>query len=262
MRGIMILGRFISFYGPMILIGITAAVVLAHFQAKRFGLDTDYLIVLEAYAVGGGMLGAKLLSIFQIWNLIDWSRMLEPNYFLAVIRGGYVFYGGLLGGLAALFLGGLLHRIRVLDYIEAAVPCLPLAHGFGRIGCHLASCCYGIPYNGIGHVIYHDPSFAPAETPLFPVQLLEACVNFLLALVLFLFVRRKKLTCWSVSLYLTAYAVIRFLLEFLRYDAAERGIIGPFSTSQWISLAILPLTALFTFVMHRRESRQMPQPLC
>lgn len=255
MRGIMFLGRLIPFYSLMIVIGIGSAVVLAHFLVKRFGLDSNHLIVLEAYAIGGGLLGAKLLSMLQLWEYIDWVRLLEKDYFLAVMQGGYVFYGGLLGGMAALFLGGWVHKIKTLDYIEATAPCLPLAHGFGRIGCHLTGCCYGIPYNGIGHVIYHAPSFAPAEIPLFPVQMLEACINFLLAGSLFLFLRRKKMTYWSVFFYLTAYAVVRFLLEFLRYDVAERGVFGPLSTSQWISLAILLLTALFSIVMQKRECK-------
>ena len=40
--------------------------------------------------------------------------------------------------------------------------------------------------------------------------------------------------------YVIAYAVIRFVLEFLRYDY-ERGILWVFSTSQWISLILLPI---------------------
>lgn len=251
MRGIFLFGRFIPFYGLMIVVGMGAAVTLAHFLAQRFGLVSNDLIILEAYAIGGGLAGAKLLSLFQLWNQIDWSRMMEWDYILLVLQGGYVFYGGLLGGMAAIFLGGWVHKIQTLDYIEATVPCLPLAHGFGRIGCHLASCCYGIPYGGIGHIVYHAPSLAPTDISLFPVQMLEACINFMLAGVLFIFVLRKKLTYWSIFFYLTAYAVMRFLLEFLRYDAAERGIFGPFSTSQWISLVIL----LFIIAMRRQESK-------
>lgn len=255
MRGFFIFGKFIPYYGLMVVIGIGAAVTLAHFQAKRFRLDTNDLIVLEAYAIGGGALGAKLLSLLQIWDQIDWSRMLEWDYLMVVIQSGFVFYGCILGGIAGLFLGGRIHKLKTLDYIEAVIPGVPLGHGLGRIGCHLASCCYGIPYGGVGHVVYHSPALAPVEIPLFPVQLLKACLNFLLSGVLFVFVRRRGPSYWSIVLYLAAYAVMRFLLEFLRYDALERGIYGPFSTSQWISLAILPLTALFAFAMRARENK-------
>ena len=41
-----------------------------------------------------------------------------------------------------------------------------------------------------------------------------------------------------LEVYLASYAVFRFVLEFWRADDI-RGIFGPFSTSQWISLAIL-----------------------
>lgn len=42
------------------------------------------------------------------------------------------------------------------------------------------------------------------------------------------------------GLYLVCYGVFRFCIEFLRNDT-DRGGIGPFSTSQWVSLVLVPL---------------------
>lgn len=238
MRGFYLVGQFIPYYGLMLVLGVGAATLLGVRLVKHFSLSTDDFTILGAYAIGGGILGAKILSLIQEWKYIDWSQIPRGDYLLMVLKNGYVFYGGLLGGIAAVFLAGKIHKIKALTYLEATIPCIPLAHAIGRIGCHLASCCYGIPYNGIGHIIYHSPAFAPTEIPLFPVQLLEAFFNFLLAVILTVYVWKRPLSARNIFAYINVYAVIRFLLEFLRYDTA-RGFWGILSTSQWISLILL-----------------------
>ena len=60
-----------------------------------------------------------------------------------------------------------------------------------------------------------------------------------------------------LALYLALYAVFRFLLEFLRGDAV-RGSLGPLSTSQVISLAVLAGVLLAELLHHRRNIRQRP----
>ena len=85
----------------------------------------------------------------------------------------------------------------------------------------------------------------------FPVQLLESALVFLLFLTLyFVFYRvtskssekqksrTNRFRGHLLELYLGSYSVIRFLDEFLRGDTI-RGHLGPFSTSQWISLVTL-----------------------
>ena len=65
------------------------------------------------------------------------------------MRGGFVFYGGLLGGLFGIYLGGKILKIPVWEYAQNTIPVIPLAHGFGRLGCLMAGCCYGVPYDGV-----------------------------------------------------------------------------------------------------------------
>ena len=72
------------------------------------------------------------------------------------------------------------------------------------------------------------------------MQLVEAGLNFLLFFFLLWFARKPRPQGRILGAYVIAYAVIRFVLEFLRYDY-ERGILWAFSTSQWISLILLPI---------------------
>jgi phosphatidylglycerol:prolipoprotein diacylglycerol transferase len=52
------------------------------------------------------------------------------------------------------------------------------------------------------------------------------------------------------------YAISRFIIEFYRGD--ERGIIMGFSTSQFISLILAPLSIIMLVVLSRREGSPEP----
>lgn len=239
MKGFVWMGRFVSLYGILMLAGILLAAFLAWRLVKRNHLDVNRFLILAGYGLLGGLAGAKILYLALHADRISWDRIFEPDYLAALLSGGFVFYGGLIGGLAAVLLAGKIHDIPLIPYLEAAFPCLPLAQGFGRIGCYFAGCCYGIPYEGPFHVTYPPSAYAPAEIPLFPVQLLEAGICFAIAAFLLAGTWKKGLRLSSIYLYLLLYGACRFLLEYLRYDREERGSLLWFSTSQWISLAAL-----------------------
>ena len=160
------------------------------------------------------------------------------------MRGGFVFYGGLAGGILGLMVCKKICRISVWKYAETYIPCLPLVHAFGRIGCALTGCCYGIPYDGIGAIVYHHSIIAPNNTTLFPIQVVEAGADLLIVVSLLVYIfKKRKSQQNSILLYCTLYASVRFVLEFLRYDL-DRGQFLWFSTSQWISLAVIGLSLI------------------
>ena len=130
-----------------------------------------------------------------------------------------------------------IRRLPFAAYADIAAPAIPLFHAFGRIGCFLGGCCYGIPWEG---GITYTRALSPEANGVarFPVQLLESALLFALFFLLAALFRRGALRAKLLALYLAVYAVLRFLLEFLRGDAI-RGVYFGLSTSQWISLAIL-----------------------
>lgn len=236
----------ISWYGLFIVLGVISASALGYVLVRRNSLHFDDFIQIACFVGLGAMIGSKLLYLIVSWKEIDFSRLTEPDYLNALMGGGFVFYGGLLGGLLGVYLCGRLLHIRVIDHACAAIAVIPLAHGFGRIGCALVGCCYGIPYDGPGAVVYKVSAAAPVGVPLFPVQAAEAAGNFLIAAALCIYgemCRRKGKRNAGVQLYLVLYAVLRFFLEFVRYDDSERGIFLGISTSQWISIAVCAVVA-------------------
>lgn len=231
-------------YSLMIILGLIISNIVALNVIKKHQLNLDNFILLETYCLSFGMLGAKLLYLFIIRNAIDWSQIFNWSYTKNLLQGGFVFYGGLIGGLAGIFIASFLHKIDVKMYITKLIFCVPLAHGFGRIGCYLSGCCYGMPYSGPFHVEYHNIPYALCEIKLFPIQLVEAVILFLLAIVYFyLAYYNKKSPSLLPIIYFITYAVIRFILEFYRFDT-QRGSFWTLSTSQWISLMILTSSLL------------------
>lgn len=251
--GFTVFGRFITYYGLFIVLGVAAGALLARFQCRKLNLVFENAVGLTCICGLCAIVGAKVLYIAVSIGQIDVSRLADPAYLSSLLAGGFVFYGGLLGALAGLPLAGALLSLDVRPYVNALAPALALGHGIGRLGCLAAGCCYGMPYDGPLAVVYDHSLAAPAHTPLFPVQLAEAVGEFAIAALLTYLVQRKGFA-HAGTLYVALYAVMRFLLEFLRYDDAERGFMGFFSTSQWISLALLAVLALYA-VRLRRASR-------
>lgn len=285
--GIQIGPVMIPWYGLFLVLGIFAGMALGYVLVRAFRLIYDDFIQIVCFVGLGAMAGSKLLYLIVSWKSIDFSRLTDPEYFNALMSGGFVFYGGLLGGLLGLYLCGKILHIAVSDYARLLIPVIPLAHAFGRIGCALAGCCYGVPYDGPGAVVYAESLAAPNGMPLFPVQALEASLNLITATVLCVYIlhsrkRAERETAqkvpekapektrvrdgetdgWqkrlrSVELYLLFYASERFVLEFFRYDDSERGILYGLSTSQWISIAVILAAAGRVLHLAKREKREV-----
>ena len=233
--GFYILGTFIPYYGFCIVIGLVCAFLLCYFLCKKKNLNTDDFIIICAYLIAFGFFGAKVLYILVSLKKLDYriifKSMKNFNYF---ISSGFVFYGGVIGGAFALLFVKKIHKIDVKSYIPVIVPGLCIAHAFGRIGCSLAGCCHGKLTTGNLYFRYSNSIAAPNNVKLFPVQGIEAFFVFLIGITCFIIVL-KNLKFNVLYLYISVYAILRFILEFFRGDA-ERGFFFFLSTSQIISI--------------------------
>ena len=230
-------------YGVCAGIGLIAAVILFLFRKRSVGLDINKTKQMMIAAVIGLVIGSRLVFVLtMIPNIIadfSWQRL-----FGVILMGGFVFYGGLLGAILGIYIYCKCKKLDMQPIFNAITPCFPLFHCFGRIGCFMAGCCYGIP-GSFGVPMAFDPN-----TVRCPVQLVEAICCFVIFIVLIV-VEKKKEGAPLLAVYLLSYAVVRFLLEFLRGDTV-RGIWGFLSTSQWISLAIAA-AVIITAVRKKRS---------
>lgn len=217
-------------YGVLAFIGAFAALLFLYFRLDRFDIAFTQFLKLVALCAVGCVLGSKLMyALTQVpWLIENFS---VKNLLMLIPNSGYVFYGGLLGVILAIYLyakKGPDLRGRIYRMV---VPAFPLFHGFGRIGCFMAGCCYGVKLATPAEL------FGIFTLDRLPVQLIEAGFEFLLFAVL-LFCEKKQSKTDTLQIYLVTYAIFRFCIEFFRGDAI-RGFFLGFSTAQWVSLAII-----------------------
>ncbi len=251
MNSIIIFGREIPLYGIFFYLGIAAAALAGLLICKRKGLPKIELVYSGVYVFVGALLGAKLLFL-----AVSLKQIIEYHIpIIYLIKGGFVFYGGFIGGALGLFIYTKQFKESFIRYADIYAAVVPFGHAFGRVGCFFAGCCYGIPVKW-GHVYTTSHGSTPLGVPLLPIQLIESACLLLIFGVMMLFVFRwPKKTGFLTSLYLILYPVTRFVLEFFRGDA-ERGVLL-LSTSQWVSLLIIAATVgVNLLVVRRRKEAQ------
>ncbi|MBQ8742194.1 MAG: prolipoprotein diacylglyceryl transferase [Clostridia bacterium] len=238
-----ILGKTIPLYGLFFYIGIFISATVASFISHKRSIAKFDVVGCGIFTMIGAGIGAKLL--FVIVTLKDIIRYNIP--IIAIIRGGFVFYGGVIGGLAGLLIYCFSFKMKAVDFLDLFSIVLPLGHAFGRIGCFFAGCCYGIEYHGpLSYTYTITAGSTPIGVPLLPIQLIEAFLLFVLFSVLIsVFIHHPERKLLYATLYLLSYSVIRFILEFFRGDV-ERGSLWNLSTSQWISIVILSVTTVLS----------------
>lgn len=169
--------------------------------------------------------GAKVFFLYTVPRDLSANLLQDSSFWLG---GGFVFYGGFLGGLFYLLILRALRFPVSREVLWAMVPALTIGHAIGRIGCLLAGCCYGKQTDLFWGIYLHG-------THRHPTQIIEAVL--LLALGIYLLRSRMPKT-YLVSTYLLSYGAIRLLGEALRGDLI-RGQWGPLTPSQWVSVVLL-----------------------
>jgi len=243
---VQIFDRSVSTYGLIAVLAALLCGVLFIIALKKNGAMSEDGILFFMFVIFGVIIGGHLLYAVTQYRYIPYLfKKAEFSVWLSraqYIFGGSVFYGGLIGGLGCGYLGLKLLKQDVKLYADLIAPLIPLFHGIARIGCFFAGCCYGIPCEW-GFTAEGNPLVAEVNgISRFPIQLFESGCNLILAGVLFFLLKRSResfiLRGNLLKIYLVLYGMIRFFDEFLRGDE-HRGIWGIFSTSQWISIAIV-----------------------
>jgi phosphatidylglycerol:prolipoprotein diacylglycerol transferase len=244
-------------YGVLLAAAYLLGLQFALMRARTRGLDPNRVMDLGIWIIVSALVGAKLLLFIVEFD----TYRRNPSELLTLVRSGGVFYGGLIAavGVALVYLRR--HRMPMWTVTDVFAPGIALGHVIGRMGCLFAGCCFGKPAN-VPWAITFTSDFAaanvgtPLHTPLHPTQLYEAGAELLILVALLLTERRGRpfpgRTFWG---YMLAYAVSRFIIEIYRGD--PRGAIGALSTSQFVSVLLVPLSLVMLIVLARRRS---PEP--
>lgn len=290
-------------YFLLLLSGFLFATAAGALWARRIGKDPDVVVDLGLACLLMGVVGGRLLHVIAdgyFWDyvhlctdpsLVDWkveqskcAQQLHGVWDAAkgvchpqtadcfawakFWAGGLTYYGGFIG--ASLMAVFVLRRDRFPFWKAADMAgfAIPIGLGFGRMGCLLAGCCYGLRSESAlalsfpGHSPASEAQFkagqlkSAAEHSLrvLPTQVFESAMSLGIAAFCLLWLHGRKRYDGQVFVaFLALYAAGRFVLEQFRDD--DRGGLGSLSTSQLIGLGLIALAA----VIHVRR-RPTPAP--
>lgn len=236
----------ITGFGIAILFCFLVGQVVAQRELARRGYDPEPVSDLVFAAVAGGLLGAKLYYVVVLGN---WDSVFD--------RGGFVYWGGFIGGAIAVLLVVHLKTLGMMRIADVVAPACAAAYAVGRTGCWAVGDDYGKPWNGPFAVAF--PNGAPPSTaggmahafgiPLpagtspstvlsvYPTQLLEVALGLAMFGVLWRLRDHAHAEGWLFGVYLVLAGLERFAVEFLR--AKDDRLVAGLTYAQLIALAFV-----------------------
>ena len=208
--------------------GVVAAGLATRWQGRSFALEPATRQEIALAALLGALLGAHLLQLPA--DAFGWHAPPPPGLPAEVSPfGGRTVLGGLIGGWLAVEWQKRRLGVRSATGGGFALP-VALALGFGRLGCIAAGCCAGVEW-APGWFATTDV----AGVPRVPVQAIEAGFHFVAAGLLALAARRRWAQSRRLAIYFTAYAALRFGLEFRRQHPV---VLLGLTWHQWLALVL------------------------
>jgi len=251
-------------YGLMMMVAFLMAGWAIQLDLRQRGLDEDYAADIIIAGVIGGLVGAKL-----------WYVLLTRDPDALFRRGGFVWYGGFLGAVAAILSNGRRRHVPARFTMEICAAPLSLGYALGRVGCFLVNDDYGIPSSvpwamkfPIGLLLTPVMNLRamvvrlPAGTDpmqvvaVHPTEIYQTVAMFLI----FWWLWRRRdhghATGWLFACYLLAGGLERFLVEFVR--AKDDRLLGSFTLAQATSVMLMIAGAVLLYVWRKPAG---PQPL-
>lgn len=246
----------VTTFGLMMLLAFVAGAWAMAVQFRSRGLAPDLAWDMLAWIALGGIAGAKIYYL-----ALHPSELAADPVGALLSRGGLVWYGGFIGGVAAFYWQVHRRRLPVLQAFDSAAPGLAIAYAFGRLGCFLVGDDYGIPSNGPFAMVFPRGAAIPstagylrsvgADVPIqlpdsallavHPTQLYEIAAALLIFAILWRVSRPSLAPGRLFGLYLALYGLERFLIEFIR--AKDDHLLFGLTTSQGVSLVLIVVAA-------------------
>lgn len=232
----------VRWYGLMYLFGFMAAWSLARVRIKRYQLDWsaeevgDLIFYAALGVIVGGRFGYMLFyKPYEFWH--------APWTVFKTWEGGMSFHGGLLGVLIALWFFAKKIKKSFWQVTDFVAPLVPIGLAAGRLGNFINGELWGRPTNASWGVIFPHVDMQPRH----PSQLYElGFEGVFLFVLLWCYAAKPRPVGRIGALFLMAYALCRFIVEFFRAPDAHLGLIAlnTFSMGQLLSLPMFILGAL------------------
>jgi phosphatidylglycerol:prolipoprotein diacylglycerol transferase len=236
-------------FGLAVLLSFVISQIIAQSELTRRGHTHEANAVpdLILACVLGTLIGGKIYYVSVITH--DWRDLLT--------RAGFVFWGGFIGSVIACYIVARWKKLNFVRYSDVAGICIAAGYAVGRTGCWAVGDDYGRPWMSRWAVAF--PEGAPPSTArnmeqmfgvpvpqgtspdtvlsVFPTQLYETALGFVMFLILWRLRDHKHAEGWLFGVYCVLAGAERFLIEFLR--AKDDRFFGPLTAAQAIALAII-----------------------
>ena len=153
--------------------------------------------------------------------------------------GGVSFYGSVFLIPLLMPLAGKLFRLRSSQSMDLCGPCVAIMIGCLRVNCFLSGCCGGWGM------------WLGSQYFTWPTQAMDSIGDFSILAWLLHVEEKGQGNGRLYPLFMAAYSIMRFLLEFLR--DTPKNVIG-MSNGQWYALAAVLLSLLWMLFLKRRNS--------
>ena len=216
--------------------GFLAALLVARSELRRQGHDPGAAYDLILWAYVGGFAGARLFLV-----VTEWEQFQRDPLGMLLSGSGWVWQGGLMGGVIAVVLKARALGLPLADVADFAGPCLAIGQAIGRIGCQLA----GDGDYGVATTLPWGMSYpggvVPTTERVHPTPVYEALLYFLIFALLWRQRARPHPPGSLFGQYLVCTGAARFAVEFVRRNA----VVGlGLTLAQWVSLASVAIGAL------------------
>lgn len=248
----------IFWYGIIIAVGFSLAVVLGLRNSKNYGIKSDDVIDLIFWAAPAGIICARLYYVVFNWHEFDGNLIKIIN----IRTGGLAIYGGLIGAVTAGYIFARVKKINFLSLIDLAAPYFVMAQAIGRWGNFVNQEAFGtntsLPWGMHSEEIERylrtlgDSTIDPLM-PVHPTFLYESLWNFGIFFFLVWYRKRYKVRGELFSLYMLLYGVGRAWIEGLRTDSLY---IGAFRVSQLLAIAFALVFAVLIFLRRRNSPKE------
>lgn len=217
-------------YPSMIVLSLIVNVIIVLIISRKFKYNVDELVSMLVIdnigIIGGGILYTYIFS-----------------------KGfGFSSLGGVIGGLIMLYLYSLLVKKDYKYMLILFMPSIPLMYAIGKIGCFVAGCCYGIPYDGIGHIVYHSSEVALLNTNLFPIQIVETIIFLIIFIYVISRYYMNKFSIKLIMIEIIICGISKFLLDFLRYEHTIKLI----TSNQIMCLLLVIFSSIYLIRLNKK----------
>jgi len=243
----------VRWYSLMIAVAVIFLVTWSLHFARKTGYQKDFILGVALWAIPLGIVGAKLIHIFDNLNhyLAFPGAILDP--------AGWAIFGAILGALLGVWLYCRSHNVPFAPLADAMAPGIILAQAIGRIGCTLNGCCYGAPSSLPWTVTWtHPDSEALVGVAVHPTQIYEILWDVLIFAILWFVLRgRLKAPGSLFAVYLALYSLGSFLIRSLRADVTA--FAAGLNEGQVVALMVFIVAAGFLVSQYKKAGNFIHQ---